>query len=102
MPTSSPSPDYFGGFRPGDNKNADSVVALDASTGKVVWSFQAVHHNLWDYDVPAQPVLLNVTRDGKDIAAVAQTTKMGFLFLLNRDTAISDRTQASSPHVPGP
>jgi quinoprotein glucose dehydrogenase len=86
VPTSSPSPDYFGGFRPGNNANADSVVALDAATGKVVWSFQIVHHNLWDYDVPAQPVLLNVRKNGREIAAVAQTTKMGFLFLLNRDT----------------
>jgi quinoprotein glucose dehydrogenase len=86
VPTSSPSPDYYGGLRSGDNRNADSVVALNAATGEVVWRFQAVHHNLWDYDIPAQPVLLEVRKDEKLIPAVAQATKMGFLFLLNRDT----------------
>jgi quinoprotein glucose dehydrogenase len=57
LPTSSPSPDFYGGLRPGDNRYADSVVALDGQTGAVRWSFQTVHHDIWDYDVPAQPGL---------------------------------------------
>jgi quinoprotein glucose dehydrogenase len=85
LPTSSPSPDYYGGERPGDNNYANSVVALRASTGRVVWHFQVVHHDLWDYDIPAQPALITVRRNGKDIPAVAVATKMGHLFILNRD-----------------
>src|SRR5206468_357531 len=86
LPTSSPSPDFYGGERLGANVYANSVVALRAATGDVVWHFQVVHHDLWDYDVPAQPVLLNVTRDGKPVPAVVVTTKMGHLFVLHRDT----------------
>lgn len=86
VPTGSASPDYFGGEREGSNRYADSVVALRASTGEVVWSFQVVHHDLWDYDVPAQPVLATVTRDGRAIPAVAEATKMGHLFFLDRET----------------
>jgi len=86
LPTSSPSPDHFGGERLGANQYANSVVALRAATGEVVWHFQAVHHDLWDYDVPAQPVLVNVTRDGKSVPAVVVATKMGHLFLLHRET----------------
>lgn len=86
VPTSSPSPDYYGGERLGSNVYADAVVALHGTTGEVVWYFQAVHHNLWDYDLPAQPTLITVRKDGREIPAVAQATKMGFLFLLHRDT----------------
>jgi quinoprotein glucose dehydrogenase len=86
VPTGSASPDFYGGKRPGSNRNANSVVALRAATGQQVWSFQAVHHDLWDYDVPAQPVLIDVRRGGKRVAAVAQATKMGHLFLLDRET----------------
>ena len=86
VPTSSPSPDYFGGERLGSNRYANSVVALRASTGKVVWSFQVVHHDLWDYDVPAQPVLTSLQREGREIPVVVQATKMGHLFVLNRET----------------
>jgi quinoprotein glucose dehydrogenase len=86
VPTSSPSPDYYGGKRPGSNYYADSVVALRGSTGELVWHFQIVHHNIWDYDLPAQPDLITVRKDGREIPAVAQPTKMGFLFLLNRET----------------
>ena len=86
LPTTSPSPDYFGGQRQGAGRYADSVVALRASTGKVVWSFQAVHHNLWDYDLPSAPSLIEVVRGGKRIAALAQPSKMGHLFILDRDT----------------
>ena len=84
IPTSSPSPDYYGGERQGDNRYANSVVALKASTGKVVWHFQVVHHDVWDYDVPAQPMLINLKRGGKVVPAVVIGTKMGMLFVLDR------------------
>jgi quinoprotein glucose dehydrogenase len=83
VPTGSASPDYFGGLRPGDNKWANSVVALKAATGEFVWGFQVVHHDLWDYDVASQPVLFT-WRD--ETPAVAITTKMGRVFVLNRVT----------------
>jgi quinoprotein glucose dehydrogenase len=83
IPTGSASPDYFGGFRKGDNKWANSVVALRASTGEFVWGFQVVHHDLWDYDVASQPTLF-AWRDGTP--AIAINTKMGRVFVLNRLT----------------
>jgi quinoprotein glucose dehydrogenase len=86
LPTSSPSPDFYGGERLGANRYANSVVALRAATGEVVWDFQVVHHDLWDYDVPAQPTLVSVTRDGKTVPAVVVATKMGHLFVLHRET----------------
>jgi len=81
IPTGSASPDYYGGFRKGDNKWANSVVALKALTGEFVWGFQVVHHDLWDYDVASQPTLF-AWKDGTP--AIAITTKMGRVFLLNR------------------
>jgi quinoprotein glucose dehydrogenase len=86
LPTSSPSPDWYGGLRPGDNRHADSVVAVRGATGEVVWAFQTVHHNLWDYDVASQPVLLDWVEGGRRRPAVAQATKMGHLFFLDRET----------------
>jgi quinoprotein glucose dehydrogenase len=86
VPVGSASPDFYGGERLGQNLFANSVVALRASTGQQVWHFQAVHHDLWDYDIPAQPVLFTLHRDGRAIPALAQPTKMGFLFILNRET----------------
>jgi quinoprotein glucose dehydrogenase len=86
VPTSSPSPDYYGGNRRGANVYCDSVVALRGTTGEVVWHYQIVHHDLWDYDLPAQPTLLTVHKNGREIPAVAQATKMGMLFLLDRET----------------
>ncbi|HXU17979.1 MAG TPA: pyrroloquinoline quinone-dependent dehydrogenase [Terriglobales bacterium] len=83
VPTGSAAPDYFGGIRKGDDKWADSVVALRASTGKFVWGFQVVHHDLWDYDVAAQPTLIK-WKDGTP--AVVVNTKMGHVFVLNRLT----------------
>ena len=83
IPTGSASPDYFGGFRKGDNKWANSVVALRASTGEFVWGFQVVHHDIWDYDVASQPALF-AWKDGTP--AIAITTKMGRVFVLNRLT----------------
>ena len=85
-PTSSPSPDYYGGNRLGDNRYANSVVALDAETGAVVWDFQTVHHDVWDYDLPSQPGLYEVWRDGETHDVVVQTTKTGLVFVLDRDT----------------
>src|SRR5262245_27286977 len=88
LPTSSPSPDFYGGERLGANRYANSIVALRAATGEVVWDFQVVHHDLWDYDVPAQPVLVNVTREGRTVPAVVVATKMGHLFVLHRETGV--------------
>ncbi len=86
MPTGSASPDYYGGERPGNNLYADSLVALDALTGKMVWHFQTVHHDLWDYDIASQPTLFTIERHGKQIPAIAVGSKTGNLFLLNRET----------------
>ncbi|MBD2704283.1 pyrroloquinoline quinone-dependent dehydrogenase [Spirosoma sp. BT702] len=86
IPTTSPSPDYYGGERLGQNLCASSIVALRASTGKIVWHFQTVHHDLWDYDNAAQPLLFMFTQNGKQIPAVAVGTKMGHVFILNRET----------------
>ncbi len=86
IPTGSPSPDFFGGERPGDNRHANSLVALRASTGELIWHRQLVHHDLWDYDLAAQPLLIDIDRDGKSIAAVVQATKTGMLFVFDRET----------------
>jgi quinoprotein glucose dehydrogenase len=83
VPTGSASPDFYGGLRPGDNKWANSIVALQAATGKFVWGFQVVHHDLWDYDIAAQPLLF--TFRGKT-PAIAISTKMGSVFVLDRIT----------------
>jgi quinoprotein glucose dehydrogenase len=86
VPTSSPSPDHYGGLRPGDNRYANSLVALRASTGEAVWHFQMVHHDLWDYDLPSPPALIELELDGARVPAVVQTTKMGYVFVFHRET----------------
>jgi quinoprotein glucose dehydrogenase len=86
VPTGSPSPDHWGGLRPGDNRYANSLVALRASTGELVWHFQAIHHDLWDYDLPSPPALVTVQREGVEVPAVVQTTKMGYVFVLHRES----------------
>jgi quinoprotein glucose dehydrogenase len=86
VPTGSASPDFYGGERLGRNDFANSIVALRASTGKVLWHYQVVHHDLWDYDIPAQPVLVDLQRNGATVPALVQTTKMGYVFVLNRLT----------------
>ena len=86
LPTSSPSPDFWGGKRPGNNQHADSVVALRAETGDLVWAFQAVHHDVWDYDLPAQPTLARIDTDSGARDVVIQPTKQGLLFVLDRAT----------------
>jgi quinoprotein glucose dehydrogenase len=84
--TGSPSVDFYGGARPGQNLFANCILALDARTGKRRWHFQTVHHDLWDRDLPCPPNLLTVTRKGRKIEAVAQATKDGLVFVLDRDT----------------
>jgi quinoprotein glucose dehydrogenase len=88
VPTSSPSNDYFGGERLGDNLFADSVVALRADTGVRVWHFQTVHHDLWDYDVASPPILFDWHKDGRTIAALGVASKTGHLFILDRETGL--------------
>ena len=86
VPISSPSPNFFGGDRTEDLKLATSVTALDAETGKVVWSRQLIHHDLWDYDTNAPPTLLDLKKDGQTIPALVQSSKQGYLYVLNRKT----------------
>jgi quinoprotein glucose dehydrogenase len=80
------SPDYYGGERLGDNLFSDSVVALRADTGALVWHFQTVHHDLWDYDVASPPILFDWRNDGRTIAAIGVASKTGHLFVLDRET----------------
>ncbi|HSJ31516.1 MAG TPA: pyrroloquinoline quinone-dependent dehydrogenase [Longimicrobiales bacterium] len=105
IPTGSPAPDYYGVLRLGDNRYANSIVALRASTGELVWSFQTVHHDLWDYDNAAPPALVAIVRDGIEIPAVLQATKTGMLFVLHRETGeplfpIEERAVPAS-RIPG-
>jgi quinoprotein glucose dehydrogenase len=86
VPTGNPAPDFYRGADSQMDYYGSSVVALNASTGEVVWNFQTVHHDLWDYDVPAQPTLFDLVRDGREIPAVVQATKMGMLFFFHRET----------------
>ena len=86
LPTNTAAPDYYGGHRPGDNLFAESLVCLDVETGQRVWHFQMVHHGLWDYDNPAAPNLLTIRAFGRDIRAVAQVTKQGFVYVFDRGT----------------
>jgi quinoprotein glucose dehydrogenase len=86
LPLTSPSPDYYAAGRKGANLFGDSVVALNAATGQRVWHFQTIHHNIWDYDLPAQPALVTVKKDGKVVDAVAQVAKTGYTFLFERAT----------------
>jgi len=86
LATGSPTYDYYGKDRIGNNLFGNSVVALDARTGKYKWHFQTVHHDLWDYDLPAAPNLITVIHKGKKIDAVAQTSKLGYIYTFNRET----------------
>ena len=88
IPTGSASPDYYGGLRPGDDKWADSVVALRGKTGEFVWGFQLVHHDLWDYDSASPPLLATLQRAGKQVPVVIQGNKTGLLYVLNRETGV--------------
>ncbi len=105
IPTGSAAPDYYGALRLGDNRYANSIVALRASTGKLVWAFQTVHHDLWDYDNASPPALVTITHDGASVPAVLQATKTGMLFVLERETGrplfpVEERPVPSSD-IPG-
>jgi quinoprotein glucose dehydrogenase len=88
VPTGSASPDYYGGLRPGDNRWANSIVALRAQTGELAWGFQLIHHDLWDYDSASPPLLATIVHGGRAVPVVVQSNKTGFLYVLNRDTGI--------------
>ncbi|HEY5212564.1 MAG TPA: c-type cytochrome [Acidobacteriaceae bacterium] len=105
VPTGSAVPDFYGGNRLGNDLFADTLLALNAETGKLIWYFQGVHHDLWDRDFPAPPALVTLKRNGKSIDALAQTTKQGWVFVLDRSTGrtlfpIEERTYSASD-VPG-
>jgi quinoprotein glucose dehydrogenase len=106
LPTSTPSSDYWGGARLGKNLFADSIVCLDAATGKMKWYFQGVHHGLWDYDFGSPPNLVTITVNGKTIDALAQVSKQGFVYVLDRVTGapiwpIQERPVETATDVPG-
>ena len=105
LPVEAPTSDYYGGHRPGDNLYGQSLVCLDAATGARVWHFQTVHHPIWDYDLPAPPVLLDITVAGKAVAAVAQITKQGFTFVFDRRTGVPvwpiEEVPVTQSKVPG-
>ena len=86
LPISTPTNDWYGGNRLGDNLFAESLVCLNTRTGERIWHFQMVHHGVWDYDLPAAPNLLNINRNGKIVKAVAQVSKQGFTYVFNRET----------------
>jgi quinoprotein glucose dehydrogenase len=88
VPTGNTSPDYYGGQRDGLDLYSSSVVALDAETGRVRWHFQTVHHDVWDYDVPAQPTLFDWPGPEGPVPALVQATKLGHLFVLARETGV--------------
>jgi quinoprotein glucose dehydrogenase len=105
IPTEMASGDLYGGQRPGDNLFADSVVCLDAKTGRRVWHYQLIHHDVWDWDIPAAPVLLDVMHNGRKVKAIAQVTKQAFTYVFNRETGeplwpIEERPVPQS-NVPG-
>ena len=86
IPVEMPTGDFYGGNRPGDNLFSDSLVCLDARTGKRIWHYQLVHHDIWDWDIAAPPILVDITVDGKKIKAVAQVTKQAFTYVFDRVT----------------
>ena len=105
LPIGTPTNDWYGGHRLGDNLFAESLVCLNAATGERVWHFQMVHHGLWDYDLPAAPTLVDVTVDGREVKAVALVSKLGFTYVFDRVTGepiwpIEERPVAAST-VPG-
>jgi len=105
VPTGNTTPDFFGGHRKGLDYYSSSVVALNGDTGEVVWHYQTVHHDIWDYDVPAQPTLIDLEVDGEVVPAVVQVTKMGMTFALHRDTGeplwpVEERAVSQAGAVP--
>ncbi|HEY9465159.1 MAG TPA: PQQ-binding-like beta-propeller repeat protein, partial [Vicinamibacterales bacterium] len=105
MPVSGPGMNYYGGDRPGNNLFSNATVALDALTGKLIWHFQNIRHEIWDYNLPPAPGLIDIKKDGKTIPAIAQVGKSAFMFILNRETGmpiygVDERPQAKAD-VPG-
>ena len=105
VPTGTPTNDYYGGHRPGNNLFAESLICLDAKTGRRVWHFQFVHHGLWDYDATAAPLLVDLNVDGRPVKAVAVVTKQAFTYVFDRETGrpvwpIEERPVAKG-NVPG-
>ena len=86
IPTAAPAPNYWGAHRPGDNRYANSIVALRGTTGEVVWHFQTLHHDVWDRDVGSPPILVDIRKDGRTIPSVIQLVKTGMVFAFNRET----------------
>ena len=106
LPMGAATSDFYGGHRHGDNLFSQSLLCLDVETGKRVWHYQVIHHGLWDYDLPAAPVLIDITVDGKAIKAVAQISKHAFTYVFDRITGkpvwpIEERAVAVTPAVPG-
>ena len=101
----SPSYDFYGKDRKGSNLYGNCVIALDAATGKHIWHFQTVHHDMWDYDLPAPPVLVTINKNGEKVDAVAQITKQGFVFVFNRETGESlfpiEERKVPASNLPG-
>jgi len=118
LPFGTPTDDFYGGHRPGANLFAETLLALDAKTGKRVWHFQGVHHGVWDYDFPAAPILVDINVNGKPVKAVAQVSKQGFTYVFDRKTGVpvwpieerpvpqstvpGERTSATQPHPTKP
>lgn len=105
IPTNGATIDFYGGFRPGDNLFGTSLIALDVKTGERKWHFQMVHHDIWNYDTPTAPVLLDVMHNGQETPAIAQVTKQAFTYVFNRETGeplwpIEERPVPQS-HIPG-
>ncbi len=88
LPVETPTGDYYGGHRPGNNLFAETLVCLDAKTGKRVWHYQFIHHGIWDWDIPTAPILVDINHDGKRIKAVAQVTKQAFTYVFDRATGV--------------
>jgi glucose dehydrogenase len=105
LPIGQPAAQYYGGARHGNNLYSSSIVALDANTGKVRWSFQLTHHDVWDYDAEAAPTLMDITRNGKKIPVVVAVSKPGLMFFLNRETGESiygvEERQVPQSDIPG-
>ena len=106
LPIEAPTDDFWGGNRPGDNLFSQSIVAVDAQTGERQWHFQMIHHGIWDYDPASAPNLIDITVEGREIKAVAQVTKQGFVYTFDRATGepiwlIEEREVPQSPTIPG-
>lgn len=106
IPTASPAPNFYGVLRPGDNRYANSIIAVRGSTGEVVWHFQTLHHDVWDRDVGSPPIVVDINRDGQAIPAVIQLVKTGMVFAFNRETGeplfpVEERPVPTDTDVPG-